>query len=74
MKDAYWEDDNPDATINEGFSEEIRALADWLVPEETLPPDYITDPKSQRQRERQLLRKILLLEAELAERDCNWRE
>jgi hypothetical protein len=61
MKAAY----DPSKSYREGYAAEIRAIADWLVPEETT--SAWTRPRMERQSERLNLRQTLLAEADRAE-------
>jgi hypothetical protein len=52
-----------------GYAAKIRALRDWLVPEEEPVPLWLVDaPVGYHQRERQRLRALLDAEAERAEK------
>ena len=51
-----------------GYAAEIRALRDWLVPEDASPPDGFPLWAATRWLERQRLRALLTTEADRAER------
>ena len=58
-----------DWTGRDGFAAEIRAVAEWLVPEEEPLPDSVHGGnRFDRQAERQRLRALLITEADRAER------
>lgn len=66
MQGAYFEGRNPGFSDRHGYAAEIRALRDWLVPEESMPSDELSS--WDRLWERQRLRALLTAEAERAER------
>lgn len=76
MYQAYDTSSHPQWEEHHGMAAEIRAVADWLVPEEPEPPagDGEPWPQAYQQRsdamweQRQTLRQRLLAEADRAER------
>ena len=74
MQGAYFEGRNPGLSERHGYAAEIRALRDWLVPEEP-PPHRGMRPggtnltyQETLSVERQRLRALLTAEADRAER------
>jgi hypothetical protein len=70
MEGAFLEGRNPGFSDRHGYAAEIRAVANWLVPEEVKPNDEFCIPPvhSMLWQRRQALRHRLLAEADRAER------
>lgn len=72
MQGAYFEGRNPGLNDRHGYAAEIRALRDWLVPEEAEPTGMrpcgdTYSAQSIKRGERQRLRALLTTEADRAE-------
>jgi hypothetical protein len=66
MQGAYFEGRNPGLNDRHGYAAEIRALRDWLVPEEE--PPTADDRLARDWTVRMRLRDLLTEQAEIAER------